>query len=251
MIVGVVGLLGGGKSYHCVRLMCEAIKRGDHVATNLILRTDRIAKYLHLPIDVVQKRYHFLEIDEGGKDSDPWTWPRGTPRGRPGRKVVVCVDEAGEWMGIESQGQLRSYKSFLRQSDKRGQDVFLIVQDPSILMKQGRVLCQEWRMILNMAKWRIPGLGCGVPPPWSKQFRVDSLDRYGKVRLDRKWYPNDDYVRDCYYTDQFFGQKATDDLASIYEGDPTPEYEPFPFLEVAVSIVYTAFYASIYSMIST
>ena len=68
---------------------------------------------------------------------DPWTLRGGSLRGSGGNcRSMIVIDEAGEWLDSYSdarhKGQLSDVASWLRQSDKLGQDVYFIVQfEPS------------------------------------------------------------------------------------------------------------------------
>jgi len=206
MIYGVTGLLGGGKSYGSVRDAAYHIKKGGVVVTNIELNHLVIAGRFGLDPDEVKKRIFYIDPDV---NSDPWEWPRGDPRGTGGRRVLIIIDEAGEWFSsMESRHAIKDFASWLRQSDKRGQDVYLIVQDSSILAKQGRVLVHRWLYMRDMSKWKIPKLGWGLPYPWNQEFHRIEFDQTGRNMQGRYIHMRDKEVFRMYSTSAMFGNSA-------------------------------------------
>lgn len=202
MVHGVTGLLGGGKSYSCVEMMVHHLRRGGIVCTNIELDLEKIQdlyKCLIFP-----EQYYYIDVDE---KPNCWEWPRGDPRAEGARRVMIVIDEAGEWFSY-SKKQSERFADWLRQTDKQGQDVFLIVQDASILCKQGRVLCHRWIKVRNMSEWRIPALGWPLPPPWRYEFHRFWFDSTGKQKLDHVITMRDKKVFQCYRTAALFGSSA-------------------------------------------
>lgn len=202
MIHGVTGHLGGGKSLHCVKLMVDQLRIGQPVATNIELDLEWIKKAWGLKHDL-ESIYYPIDVD-----ADPWTFPRGAPRGTVGPRVVIVIDEAGEWITQDNVGALRQLKSWLRHSDKQGQDVYLIVQDASILAKAGRVLVHRWLYTRNMGQWEIPGVGWHLPAPWKFEQHVFHYDQTGRNLLKKQVYLRDKRVYKAYNTAALFGHSA-------------------------------------------
>lgn len=210
MIYGVTGLLGGGKSYGSVRDAVIHISRGGVVATNIELNCSEIAKIIRRPLEYVKTRVYNIDPDE---NRNPWEWPRGDSRGQGTRRVLIIIDEAGEWFSsFESRQGIQDFCAWLRQSDKRGQDVYLIVQDSSILAKQGRVLVHRWLYMRNMEQWRIPKLGWPLPPPWNKEFhRLEYSTATGKSspqEIGKDIHYRDKRIYKVYQTSAMFGASA-------------------------------------------
>jgi len=223
VIWGVTGKLGGGKSWFSVRTMAARIAKGGIVVTNIELDAHAIADHYGLPVEYVEDRIKLVDPDDE-VSSDPWTWPIGDRRGRGSRRVLVVIDEAGEWFAAaESRKSQGAWRSWLRQSDKRGQDVFLIVQHESILARQGRVLCHRWFSLMDMSKWKIPKLGIGLPWPWNEQFKVIEYDYNGRDILDRYWLPRDRVVFGFYDTSALFGSSALMDRGKSAYDDVSTE----------------------------
>ena len=208
MIYGVTGLLGGGKSYGCVKMGLEHMAKGGVWATNIVINIEAAAVWCRLPPDVVGKLYYNIDPDV---NPDCYSWPRGDSRGRGKRRVMVTIDEAGEWfsnLADGGKGRMANFTSWLRQSDKRGQDVYLIVQDASILAKQGRVLAHRWIYFRNMRNWKIPKVGWGLPPPWCYEFHKFEYDSTGKNSIGKEISMTDRRIYHIYDTSAMFGQSA-------------------------------------------
>lgn len=236
MIWGVTGLLGGGKSYGSVLDMCLHIKRGGVVATNIELNLDKVARFTVRSRSFCADRYYHIDPDV---DVDFWGWPRGDQRGVGNRRVLVVIDEAGEWFsGLLSRSKTVEFASWLRQSDKRGQDVYLIVQDASILAKQGRVLVHRWLYMRYMLHWRIPVLGWPLPPPWRYEFHRLEFDRTGRIPIGKTISMRDKRIFGIYQTSAMFGQSALQSSGvNPYEGlsedDESPPISYLPYYYIS------------------
>lgn len=205
MIFGVTGLLGGGKSYGSVRDMVAHIRRGGVVASNIDLVLPAVAAYLHRPLEWVQARFYLIDPDT---NPDCWSWPRGDARGVGLRRVLIVIDEAGEWFSsLDGRDAVKSFAAWLRQSDKRGQDVYLIVQDVSILAKQGRVLVHRWIYMRDMSKWKVPKFGFRLPPPWRYEFHRFETDTQGN-KIGHHIHIREKAIFGMYTTGAMFGHSA-------------------------------------------
>lgn len=156
---GISGNLGGGKSLTAVSMIHDALARGWYIVTNMELNTALLSADLRFDVTRLIQR---VDMD----DSDPMSWPCGSPRGSGGNKrVVVVLDEVAEWFDQYSgtSSQVRSFLSWLRHSSKRGQDVMLIVQRKEYLAKSLRILVARWIWCEDLAVWRVPILRFRIP----------------------------------------------------------------------------------------
>lgn len=156
---GISGNLGGGKSLTAVSMLVDALSRGWFVVTNMDLNHDTLSAYLGY-----DSRQMVLRVDMD--ETDPLSWPAGSPRGSGGKKrVVVVLDEVAEWFDqySGSSQQVRGFLSWLRHSSKRGQDVILIVQRKEYLAKSLRILVARWVWCEDLAVWRVPVLRIRLP----------------------------------------------------------------------------------------
>lgn len=204
MVYGVVGKLGGGKSFSCVWIMLQKLRDGQGVVSNIRLKDSYLEKH-----GIDASKYLFIE-DFGAVD--PWTLPHGDLRGSGGRyRVMICIDEAGEWLDsytdARRQGtQLSDVASWLRQSDKLGQDVYFIVQFEALLHNRLRAIVARWLVCMDFDKFRFPLIGL-PPPKLLRQFIVCSeYDGRSKDFLSRYWIPKNKTVFEAYDTAAFFGQ---------------------------------------------
>lgn len=169
-VYGIYGHLGGGKTLSAVEIAVFFLRRGCTVVSNIKLRN----------IESLQGRYDFVE---DFARSDFWQLPCGAPRGSssPFRSAII-VDECAEFFDQYSSSSpfLKNFLSWLRHSSKRGQFVFLIVQQPEFIAKSLRLLVNKWIVCVDMAQFRLPVLRCCVPGTsnyvWRRLF-----DRYGNL----------------------------------------------------------------------
>lgn len=202
MVFGVVGKLGGGKSFSCVYLMLQALRRGWFVTSNILLKEDYLRDH-----SINATRYTY--IDDFSK-VNPWELRHGDLRGSGGKtRNMIVVDEAGEWLDSYSDarhgGQLTDICSWLRQSDKLGQDVYFIVQFENLLHTRLRSIVHKWLVCCDMSKMRLPYLGLRLPYPWSHFICVTEYDGRSKERSGRLWLPKTSEIFGAYNTAEFFG----------------------------------------------
>ena len=156
---GISGNLGGGKSLTAVSMLVDALSRGWFVVTNMDLHHKVLSAYLGY-----DSRQMVLRVDMD--ESDPVSWPTGSPRGSGGKKrVIVVLDEVAEWFDQYSgtSPKVRGFLSWLRHSSKRSQDVILIVQRKEYLAKSLRILVARWVWCEDLAVWRVPVLRIRLP----------------------------------------------------------------------------------------
>lgn len=203
MVYGVVGKLGGGKSFSCVWIMLQKLRQGHGVVSNIRLKDEYLSSH-----GINATKYRFIE-DFGA--IDPWSLPNGSLRGSGGKyRVMICIDEAGEWLDSYSdarhKGQLADVASWLRQSDKLGQDVYFIVQFETLLHARLRSIVARWLVCVDFDKFRFPFVGL-PPPKVLRQFIICSeYDGRSHDYLSRYWIPKNKEVYDAYDTAAFFGQ---------------------------------------------
>lgn len=159
---GITGNLGGGKTLSAVSLAVWGMSRGYYVVSNVTLKCDVISD--ELGIDAKRLYQHFsFEAD----DFDPFKLPCGSPRGTPGgKRVLVILDEAAEWVDQYASAQLpriKRFKSWLRHSSKRSQDVLIIVQRLDYLQKDFRLLISKWLIVDDLRVWRVPIMKMTIP----------------------------------------------------------------------------------------
>jgi len=235
MICAYSGLVSGGKSYTACRDIVGWLST-DFVLTNVDLKGEGIDRYfggwqdwrknllilnLGASVEVSERKNsdNSLYLSESlafrGLSScsifgdDPWSWPIGDRRGHGTRKVWVVIDEAAEWIDAynsASSGWMREFCSWLRQSAKRGQEVRLIVQHPSMLHKRVRSLVARWAWHQDMSTFRIPVLGMGLCWPLTRNicrgwFGRDLTTPEGRP----EWISKEKCFFDCYETSAFLG----------------------------------------------
>lgn len=207
MIYGVTGKLGGGKSLHCVRWMLEQLRSGQPVCTNIELILDPTLRYTGLKLDDFKALYYMVDFD--GEQADPWTLPTGDFRGTGDNRVLIVIDEAAEWFSGMTRSGEKEWSSWLRQSDKRGQDVVLIVQDPSLLARSGRCLVHRWQKCTDFGKAKIPIWGgIAMPPAIRNLISVKTFDANGRDVIETDRFFKEQSLFDCYRTAAMFGESA-------------------------------------------
>lgn len=221
MITVVSGLVGHGKSYDVVKMMCEHIADGGIVATNIRLKLDAIRRNFHCRAAPQQ----FYLVDP---TTDPRLIPRGDFRGVGRRRVLVVLDEALNWFASAAttrDTRRETWGEWLRQSDKLGQDVYFIAQEFARSAKWIRELAQVLRSVTCMGKiyvWGVPVLRfCGFERvysavDWDIRSRHRMAVRFGMYR------PR---VYECYNTADTFGFDAS---ANAYDSSPVFPRHRFP-----------------------
>ena len=238
MVYGVVGKLGGGKSFSCVKMMIEKLRGGFGVVSNIRLKEDYLKSR-----GIDASKYRFLD-DFGGVD--PWTLPHGDLRGSGGRyRVIIVIDEAGEWLDSYSDAkkkgtQLADVASWLRQSDKLGQDVYFIVQFESLLHTRLRSIVHRWLYCFDMAKFRFPVIGVGLPPGLRQFIVVSEYDGLSKDKIAMHWLAKSKEIFEAYDTAAFFGSSfasSSSAKALDFTGSDYSKSREFPLGPVLVLVV--------------
>lgn len=170
-VYGIYGHLGGGKTLTAVEMSIFALKAGWHVSSNVFLKN--LSPQMAL-------NYTYIENFE---NQDFWKLPCGAPRGSSDSyRSVIVIDECAEFFDqfSSTSSTVKSFSSWLRHSSKRGQIVFLIVQQPEFIAKSLRLLIHKWIVCVDLAQFRMPILRAGLPFSsdyvWRRIF-----DRYGNL----------------------------------------------------------------------
>lgn len=134
-VYGIYGHLGGGKTLTAAELSVEFLRLGWSVSSNIRLYN----------ISDLKGKYTFID---DFSTVDPWDLPCGASRGsRDSFRSVIVIDEVAEFFDQYSSSSplLKRFLSWLRHSSKRGQFVFLIVQQPEFVAKSLRLLVKIGR----------------------------------------------------------------------------------------------------------
>lgn len=211
-VYGIYGHLGGGKTLTAVELSLDFLRMGWTVASNVRL----------FHVDCMRGKYQFIE---DFADVDAWELPVGAPRGSSDSfRSVIIVDECAEFFDqySSSSPQVKRFLSWLRHSSKRGQFVFLIVQQPEFIAKSLRLLINKWIVCLDMQQLRLPVFRCRLP--FASPFVMRRvLDRYGNV-ISRGWCMCNKFDVGYYYnTAQSIATEGRGvDTVSISDKPPLP-----------------------------
>lgn len=169
-VYGIYGHLGGGKSLTAVELSVFFLRLGWTVVSNIQL----------YHIDGLAGSFRYVD---DFTNIDFWSLPCGAPRGSDDTfRSVIVIDECAEFFDQFSSTSpvLRSFLSWLRHSSKRGQFVFLIVQQPEFIAKSLRLLVNKWIVCVDMQQFRLPFFRLRIPATsnfvWRRLF-----DRYGNL----------------------------------------------------------------------
>lgn len=226
-VYGIYGHLGGGKSLTAVELSVFFLRLGWSVTSNIQLRN----------IEGVKGKYTFIENFD---DVDFWSLPCGAPRGSSDTfRSVIVVDECAEFFDqfSSTSPQVKKFLSWLRHSSKRGQFVFLIVQQPEFIAKSLRLLINKWIVCVDMEQFRLPLLRIKVP--FTSEFvwrRV--FDRYGNL-ISRGMNFGDKHLVGRYYnTAQSI---ALEGRSSDYKEETEAAYIPNLFLFKLLILLYILF----------
>lgn len=141
MIYCVTGTLGSGKTLVCIGRILDAIRAGKRVATNLDLRMEHLTQ--GGGATDVRRLSDFPTVEELN------ALGIGNPSVDESRNGIIVLDEAGtflnarDWNGKDRHALI----SWLLHSRKLGWDIYLIVQDVSMLDRQVRVSLVEHLVI--------------------------------------------------------------------------------------------------------
>ena len=126
--------------------------------------------------------------------------------GREDRAGLLVVDEAGPWLNSRTWSDKNRAEiiDWFLHSRKRGWDIVLIAQAPSLLDKQIRdAVIEGYARCRRMDRVKIPVLGIAMPRIHVAVARY-GLDQNAPV-LQRWWYRGGD-IHKCYQSYQIFAQ---------------------------------------------
>lgn len=153
-VFSVEGKLGTGKTKFCVWRAQDAIRAGRKVASNVDL-----APHLLNP----RSPGRIIRIPDKPTSEDLEAMGHGNPDSYDEDKNgLLILDELGTWLNSRSfQDKSRAgLLDWLIHARKHGWDVYLIVQDASMIDKQVREALIEYQVkCMRMDKVRIPFLG--------------------------------------------------------------------------------------------
>lgn len=126
--------------------------------------------------------------------------------GREDRAGLLVIDEAGPWLNSRTWSDKNRAEiiDWFLHSRKRGWDVVLIAQAPSLLDKQVRdAVIEGYARCRRMDRVKVPVLGLAMPRIHVAVARY-GLDQNAPV-LQRWWYRGGD-IHKCYQSYQIFAQ---------------------------------------------
>jgi hypothetical protein len=252
MIFAICGKLGGGKSLSSVVAMVNHIKRGGFVVSNIRLNVDNISNHIRKSQSFVKAHYLLIDAD----NCNPQNFPHGDLRGTPnGRRVLVVIDESAEWFSsLDSSKQLKEWVSWLRHSDKLGTDIYFIVQDLSMLHKQGRLLINRMIVCIDMAKFKFPIICC-QPFPWlNKYIRLIEHDAITQEVVSRTWLLKSKDIFSFYNTADLFGLSYFSNSQSAYASIAPRNISfklkgPFLWLGILISLQFLLLVILVYFLV--
>lgn len=153
-VFSVEGKLGTGKTKFCVWRIRDALVDGRRVATNLDL---------NMPALMPRRGGRYIRLPDKPKASDLELIGHGNPESYDeDRNGLLVLDELGTWLNSRSfQDKDRAgVIDWLIHARKLGWDVYLIVQDASMIDKQVREALIEYQCrCVRLDKVRIPLFG--------------------------------------------------------------------------------------------
>ena len=183
--------------------MLQALRKGDFVTSNILIKSEYLQRRHYNA-----SRYTYIDDFSG---IDPWTFQKGDLRGSGGKtRSMIVIDEAGEWLDSYADArtkgtQLSDIASWLRQSDKLGQDVFFIVQFESLLHNRLRSIVHKWLICKDLSKFKFPFLGLRMPPFLRDFIICSEFDGRSKEHTGRLFLPKSREIFEAYDTAAFFG----------------------------------------------
>jgi len=136
-VYAITGQLGSGKTLVCVGKIRDAILRGCRVATNLDLRLELLAP--------TARRGQVVRLPDYPDADHLSGLGVGNPSRDESRNGLLVLDEAGAWLNSRNWNDKNRHKviEWMLHARKLGWDVFLIVQDVSLIDKQVRTAFVE------------------------------------------------------------------------------------------------------------
>jgi len=198
MIEAHCGLIGGGKTYAAVKRMLTYMARGGCVVSNIQLRLEPWMNTHALFAGKFRSDANAMGAIEYLRRYHNWVYQPGQyryidnttlqtqgvvsalPAGLPDLPVLLVWDEGADFWDADDRASAdREFLSLLRHSRKLGMDFLFIVQEFTELNKRIRnQTAYVWRFV-DMATFRIPGIGLPVGwiPMIKNQIRVLQFNR--------------------------------------------------------------------------
>lgn len=227
MIEAVIGLVGGGKSFSCVRRMCAYMAAGGRVVTNIqfvgycrlsgqFCPSSPVLGYLRsLGWEYQPGQYCFVAFDIMVEDA---SWFKAIPSGESReRRVLLCIDEATDLFDnldrdkVRANSTYRALFRFLRLSRHAHIDVVFICQDVSAINSRLRNLVGAYWRVTDMRNFRFAKL-FRLPFPVDV-FLLQKFDRTGKLEMRREWLRKDKRIFGLYRSEAF-----SDDVGVRWDG---------------------------------
>lgn len=198
MIEAYCGLIGGGKTYSAVLRMLSHMARGGCVVSNINLELLPWKNTHKLFRGTFNKQFNAKGCIEYLKEYFSWNYQEGQyryirnqdlsehgvisklPAGLPDLPVLLVWDEGADfWDSEDRKDADREFLSLLRHSRKLGMDFIFVVQEFTELNKRIRNQTMYVWKFIDMATFRVPGLGLGVGwiPMLKNQIRVLQFHR--------------------------------------------------------------------------
>lgn len=206
-VYSVEGKLGTGKTKFAVWRAAEALAAGRRVASNVDLKPELLAPYVARPAYVrIPDKPTAFDLEAVG-------------HGNPGsydedRNGVMLLDELGTWLNSRAFQDASRAKliDWLIHARKHGWDVYLIVQDSSMIDKQVREALIEYQCrCIRADKLRVPVIGwllsClpGVSGYLPRMHLVTARLGYGvNAVVAQRWVYRGDHLHAAYDTRQVF-----------------------------------------------
>lgn len=233
MVYVVQGLLGSGKSYDCTRLAIDHFLHGGVVASNMHFDPVAIGRAYGRICNASQ----YVHVTAA---TPPSVIPSGDARGRGGRRVMVILDEALNWFdsgASKDEDKRASWGSWLRQSDKLGQDVYFIAQQFARAAKWIRELAAYMVDIQNMRDFRFFfGLIrlSSIVPIFNHCYIRRQMDIRAKSLASLGVYFRRASVWRHYDTAETFGFQKSDNAYSSFTPLPPAKLQVLPCLMIAL-----------------
>lgn len=211
-VYSVEGKLGTGKTKFAVWRAQEAFRDGRRIASNVDLFLGEFTR---------NRKGSFTRIPDKPTARDLEAMGHGNPDSYDeDRNGVLILDELGTWLNSRSfQDRERAFLlDWLIHARKHGWDVYLIVQDATMIDKQVREALIEYACrCVRVDKIKVPVLGSvirDVAAAFGARGRWGYLPRFHMVSarlgqgpnavVTERWAYRGDWLHSCYDTRQVF-----------------------------------------------
>lgn len=202
----VTGKLGNGKTLVTVGRIRDALRAGRRVATNLDLNLTHILGRNNRTADVIRvpDKPTIDDLNALGKGYDG--------KYDESKFGALVLDECGTWFNSRNwQDKTRSaVNDWFLHARKLGWDVYIIIQDISLLDSQAREAIAELIVYCRrLDKLRIPFIGrlfkllTGINLTMPRMHRAKVTYADADLVTDVWWYRGNEFF-DAYHTDQVF-----------------------------------------------